>query len=201
MSTDAAGTTRPEEVRRREVAELLRRAQDGDRAAMEAIVRRLTPLVWNVARAQGVDRETAMDVVQTVWLSLLDHLSRIRTHEALAGWLVTVTRREARRVRTEQRRHLPTEPQDLRLDEPDPAADVESLVGDREQHGVLWRNLRKLNRRCQELLRTVAFGERPDYRVISEALGMPKGSIGPTRGRCLARLRTLLTDDPGWSPR
>jgi len=194
-------TARIAEVRRQEIAELLVRAQGGDRTALDAIVRRLTPLVWNVARAQGVDRDIAMDVVQTVWLSLLQQLGRIRTPSALAGWLVLVARREARRVRAAQRRHILIEPGSLPDEKPAGSGDVESAVVDHDQFECLWRNLQKLPPRCQELLRVVAFSERPDYAAVAEALGMPKGSIGPTRGRCLDKLRKLLDDDPGWSDR
>lgn len=175
------------------------RAQGGDRTALDALVRRLTPLVWNVARAQGVDRDTAMDVVQTVWLSLLQQLDRIRTPAALAGWLVLVARREARRVATLQRRQVPVESETLSTE--DGCADVESAVIDGDQDRCLWRNVRKLSARCRELLRVIAYAERPDYEAIANALGMPKGSIGPTRGRCLAKLRTLLSEDAGWSDR
>ncbi len=63
---------------------------------------------------------------------------------------------------------------------------------------VLWRNVAKLSERCRQLLRVIAFAERPDYATLSSALGMPVGSIGPTRGRCLAKLRMLLASDPEW---
>ena len=66
---------------------------------------------------------------------------------------------------------------------------------------ALWRNVSRLPDRCQRMLRLIAFAERPDYAALSEALGMPVGSIGPTRGRCLARLRSLLAADPEWSTR
>jgi DNA-directed RNA polymerase specialized sigma24 family protein len=65
-----------------------------------------------------------------------------------------------------------------------------------ERHRDVWRAVRTLPRRCQELLRVVAFVNRPDYDEIAVALGMPRGSIGPTRGRCLAKLRTLLDTEP-----
>ena len=64
---------------------------------------------------------------------------------------------------------------------------------------VLWLHVKELNPRCQALLRVVAFATKPDYAAISAALGMPVGSIGPTRGRCLATLRTALSNDPRWS--
>jgi DNA-directed RNA polymerase specialized sigma24 family protein len=63
---------------------------------------------------------------------------------------------------------------------------------------VLWRHIESLSERCKSLLRVVAFSDRPDYATVAQALGMPVGSIGPTRGRCLAKLRLLLDADPHW---
>jgi hypothetical protein len=63
---------------------------------------------------------------------------------------------------------------------------------------VLWTHFEELPPKCQALLRVVAFADRPDYAAVSEALKMPMGSIGPTRGRCLAKLRTALANDPAW---
>jgi len=190
----------PDEIRRRQLGRLLLRARAGDRRALDEIIDRLMPLVWNVARAQGLDRESASDVAQTSWVQLLEHLDSIRSPEALAAWLVTVTRREARRVRTVQRRTELVEPESL-SDRPDPAGDIESQIAAQEAYLTLWRNLRKLSPRCQELLRIVAFVDRPDYRVVAEVLDMPRGSIGPNRGRCLSKLRALLAADPTWSMR
>ena len=64
----------------------------------------------------------------------------------------------------------------------------------------LWTHIHALSPRCQALLRVIAYSTRPDYATISAALGMPVGSIGPTRGRCLATLRRSLASDPAWSP-
>ncbi|MDN5860048.1 MAG: hypothetical protein L0H84_15640 [Pseudonocardia sp.] len=69
---------------------------------------------------------------------------------------------------------------------------------DDERREVLWRAVGRLSERCRTLLRVVACGERPDYATLASALDMRVGSIGPTRGRCLAKLRKLLTDDPRW---
>jgi DNA-directed RNA polymerase specialized sigma24 family protein len=67
------------------------------------------------------------------------------------------------------------------------------------RHRALWRHLQRLPERCRELLRIVAMVDRPDYDDVAAALGMPRGSIGPTRGRCLSKLRAMLIADPAWS--
>ncbi len=182
------------------LAVLLERARGGDDpASLNAIVAELSPLLWQVARAQGLDRDTAEDVVQTTWLSLLRHLDTIRSAAALTAWLVTVAKREAWRVRRAGRGERPMEDWiESALPDPDPLPDEQLLVDDRRR--ALWRAVRQLPQRCQELLRIVAFVRRPDYSEVSATLGMPLGSIGPTRGRCLAKLRQLLTSDPTWSP-
>jgi RNA polymerase sigma factor (sigma-70 family) len=192
--------TPSEPPRREPLGELLRLARMGDSRAFDEIVKRMTPLLWNVARAQGLDREAAADVVQDAWTTLLQKLDAIRSPDALAGWLVTVTRREARKVRTRLRRYDLGEPGTF-MELPDPADAMDDRVVDRDQYQCLRRNLGKLGTRCQELLRIVAFVERPDYQEVSKALGMPRGSIGPTRGRCLSQLRALLDEDPTWSGR
>ena len=83
---------------------------------------------------------------------------------------------------------------DVRPAVDDPEA--EAILSDRQRR--LWRHIRALPERCQALLRVIAFASQPDYAAIATALGMPIGSIGPTRGRCLTKLRTALAGDPGW---
>ena len=65
----------------------------------------------------------------------------------------------------------------------------------------LWQHVEGLPERCRALLRVIAFADRPDYAELAKALGMPQGSIGPTRGRCLAKLRLALAADPSWETR
>ena len=95
---------RPAEVGHRDVGELLCRASAGDRAALDQLVTELTPLVWNVARARGLDKESASDVVQTTWLAFLENMHAIRSPMAVAAWLVTVARHQAQRVHIAARR-------------------------------------------------------------------------------------------------
>jgi RNA polymerase sigma factor (sigma-70 family) len=149
--------------------------------------------LWQVARAQGLDRDTSSDIVQTAWLKLLGSLPEIHTPLALTSWLVTVTRREAWRVRNADRIELPAH--DVLFAElPDVSPTPEEQRLAMERRRVLWAAVSTLSERCQQLLRIIAFTRRPDYDLVSMALGMPRGSIGPTRGRCLAKLRDALDD-------
>lgn len=176
------------------IADLLSAAQDGDDKSMGELVDELTPLLWQVARSQGLDRDTSCDIVQTAWLKLLGSLRDIRTPMALTSWLVTVTRREAWRVRNIGRMELPARDV-LFADLPDASPTPEERRVAQERRQMLWRAVSQLSERCQHLLRIIAFTRRPDYDVVSVALGMPRGSIGPTRGRCLAKLRDVLHPD------
>jgi len=155
-------------------------------------------MLWHLARTYRLDRATCEDVVQTTWLTLLRHLDAIRSPDALVGWLVTVTRREALRVGDLSRRQPTVDEESLdRL--PDAGIPVDDRLVADERRRLLWSAVRRLSERCRDLLRVVAFVDRPSYDAVAEALGMPRGSIGPTRGRCLARLREVLAADPRWS--
>jgi RNA polymerase sigma factor (sigma-70 family) len=173
------------------------RARNGDRAALHELVRELNPLLWHVARSQGLGTEDAADVVQTTWLELLRRLDEIRSPQALTGYLVTAARREAWHVRSRSRRQVPDGAVALESAVDPGPAPHERLVSD-ERDQALRRHLQQLPERCRELLRILAQADRPDYAVVAEAMGMPRGSIGPTRGRCLAKLRELLLADPAW---
>ncbi|ASW55314.1 RNA polymerase sigma factor [Plantactinospora sp. KBS50] len=181
------------------LADCLERARAGDRDALNDVVRELNPLLWRVARAQGLTTEEAADVVQTTWLELVRALHTIRSSRALTAWLVTATRRESWRVRGLAQRQAPHDVTILESS-PDPDPGAIDLLLSEERDRALWRHVARLPERCQALLRIVAHVNRPDYTAVAEALGMPRGSIGPTRGRCLAKLREVLAADPTWSP-
>jgi RNA polymerase sigma factor (sigma-70 family) len=184
--------------RRERLDGLMRGALTGNRDDLDAVVAELTPMLWRVARSLGLDAADGEDVVQTTWLTLLTHIDQIRTPEALVGWLTTVTRREALRVATGRSREKPIGTEDL-APIPDGGPPVDSSIVDEERRVVLWRVIHELPERCIRLLQVVAFSDRPSYAAVAEGLGMPKGSIGPTRGRCLDKLRTLLLSQPDWS--
>jgi RNA polymerase sigma factor (sigma-70 family) len=178
--------------RRARIGALLDAARDGSDDALGQIVTELSPMLWQVARATGLSSGDAEDVLQTVWLRLLSHLDGIRAPMALISWLVVTTRREAWRVRASGRRQLPADEEWFsELPDQGPGAEEQVIIDD--QRRTLWAAFGQLSGRCQELLRILAFVPRPDYQAVAAELGMPAGSIGPTRGRCLAKLRALLT--------
>jgi RNA polymerase sigma factor (sigma-70 family) len=177
------------------IAGWLGAAREGSEDALGQIVADLSPLLWQVARSAGLSSGDAEDVLQTVWMRLVAHLDDIHDSAALVGWLVTTAKREAWRVRATGRRLLPAD-RDLLAELPDEGPGSEEQVILDDQRRRLWTAIGQLSARCQELLRIVAFAPRPDYAAVAAALGMPVGSIGPTRGRCLAKLRALLASDP-----
>jgi RNA polymerase sigma factor (sigma-70 family) len=190
-SVEAAEPTRWERA-----ATLFLRWREGDARAMDDLVRLMTPLLWHVVRAYGLDRALAEDVVQTTWLTLVRRHESITEPQAVSGWLTMVARREAWRVGKLQRRADPTEAESLEPHLPAQESAEQTAATD-EQSRRLWRAVAQLNDRCQRLLRIVAFDERPDYARIAQDMAMPIGSIGPTRQRCLGKLRALLESD-GW---
>lgn len=173
--------------------------RQGDRAALDALVTMATPLLWHTARSQGVSRVGAEDVLQTVWLSLLNNADSVRDPRTIVKWLITCVRREAWRVTQRERAAVDSVDEDPVHEPPAPADCMpETVALQHSRQECLWSHVQELTPRCRQLLRVIAYADRPDYGHIAEALGMPVGSIGPTRGRCLAKLRALLDDDPAW---
>lgn len=169
----------------------------GDGAKMSELVALLTPILWHTVRAQRVSHAMAEDVLQTTWLALVRSSRSISDPQAVLQWLIVTARRESwRLVKREDR-------VEAREFEPDevvgPAAERPEEVAVRSDGDArLWRHIAELPERCRALLRVIAFADRPDYAAVAESLGMPIGSIGPTRGRCLAKLRLHLANDPEW---
>jgi RNA polymerase sigma factor (sigma-70 family) len=190
VTIGGAATERPGEVWG-QAASAFERWAAGDAVALDELVRLMTPVLWHVVRAYRLTTELAEDVVQTTWLSLVRSRTSIQEPAAVGGWLTTTARREAWKVAKATGRGIPVEDDELsrRL----PAEDsAEAEVVRRDGDERLWDAVERLSERCQALLRIVAFEHRPDYTTIAADLGMPVGSIGPTRGRCLQKLRTLI---------
>lgn len=177
-----------------DAAACFQRWLDGDAAGLDDLVRLMTPVLWHVVRAYRLTQEGAEDVVQTTWLALVRRREAINDPKAVGGWLTTTARRESWRVCQKAGRDIPTEDVDVEPRLPQQrAAEAEAVEHDEADR--LWQAVATLSERCQRLLRIVAFEHRPDYKVVSEQLDMPVGSIGPTRSRCLAKLRDALGGD------
>ena len=147
-------------------------------------------MVWSVARGFRLDDATAKDVSQTVWLKLVENVDSINDPERLPGWLVTTCRREALRVSSTQGRDVPTE---FEYDVEDPSPSLEDVLVDHEEHRFVVQAFRTLDGLCQELLRLLIIAPVLSYEEISEVMGRPIGSLGPTRARCLEKLRSALS--------
>jgi RNA polymerase sigma factor (sigma-70 family) len=173
---------------------LIRDALDGRLEALDDLVPELTPTLWHVARATGLSRPDAEDVVQTTWLSLVSHLDTIHSPAALTSWLVTTTKREAWRVRAAERKTLPAD-QEWLAEIADPRAGAEEHIIVKDEQQQLLAAFATLPRRCQDLLRFVACVPRPNYGEVAQVLGVPRGAVGPTRARCLGKLRSALSGE------
>lgn len=189
-----AGTAPPSLAQR--AGELFAAYRGGRAEAMGELVELVTPLLWQVSRSHGCAPHAAEDAVQEVWLRLVDHADDIREPLAVLGWLVVACKREAWRDGRQARRDVYDETGTVDPGEVD--EDPETLTILTERQRTLWSAVGGLPDRCRVLLRLVAFVDRPDYDQVSTALGMPRGSIGPTRGRCLDKLRRSLAADPRW---
>ena len=164
---------------------------NGDTAALDSLVRFLTPTLWQLARAYRLEPHTAEDVVQTTWLALVRSASDIRDPQSVYAWLTTATRREAWRQVGRAKKSSPLN-EDLLEQTPTARKGPADEALDSDRNDRLWQATARLSERCQRLFRVIAFDDRPDYRNLAATLNMPIGSIGPTRARCLEKLRKEL---------
>jgi RNA polymerase sigma factor (sigma-70 family) len=171
-----------------QVTDMVTTARNGDQQAWDTLVDRYAPLIWSICRRYRLDTADAEDVGQAVWLHLVQHLDSLRDPCALPGWLATATRRECSRVL----RARCTPPVDGRVlenmpDEQTATAEHELLIAERDV--ALREAFAHLPLGCQRLLGMLIAEPRVHYTDISARLGIPVGSIGPSRHRCLDRLR------------
>jgi RNA polymerase sigma factor (sigma-70 family) len=186
------------------VIDLVTRAATGDKHAWDALVERFSPLIWSICRTYRLADADAEDVGQKVWLQLVDQLGKIRDPAALPGWLVTVTRRECLQVVGAAQRSVTagymTDVQNM-TDDQSGAADQELLAA--ERHAALREAFAALPPSGQRLIALLLQDPPVSYAEVSIRLGIPIGSIGPTRRRCVDKLRrypavaAMINADPG----
>ena len=183
------------------LARLVDAARAGCPGAWRAVVDRFDDGLHAIARGYNLDAATVDDAVQQTWLSAVTHLAALREPAALSGWLRSILHRECLRAANRSRREVPVVEQDLG----DPvAAGHVALRGaaPREPEDEAIRRAdvaalrdavrRRLSGREQQLMRLLSDAQEHSYTEIARALDLPVGSIGPTRARCLAKLRPLL---------
>jgi RNA polymerase sigma factor (sigma-70 family) len=184
--------TPEQEIAGLDVAALVRRAAVGDMAAWERLVEQYARLVWSITGEFKLVESDAADVAQTTWLRLLEHIDRIQYPDRVGSWLASTARHECLRCLAARKRIVLSQDED---DLMDTAANVpeidERLLAD-ERAQTVRDAMSHLPRRWQRLLELLMADPPSSYTEISDELGIPVGSIGPTRGRCLARLRVLL---------
>lgn len=173
----------------------------GEAAAWELLVNRYQRLIYTIARRSGLDEDQAAEAFQRTFVKLLEHLDRIEQPERMRAWLATTARRETWRLLRQQSAEQSfsdtddpyggTGPQAVPDSAPLPDEALERLE---EQH-IMHLAMAKLEERCRRLLTLLFYRpDAPAYPEIAAALHMPEGSIGPTRARCLQKLRRLLED-------
>jgi RNA polymerase sigma factor (sigma-70 family) len=192
-------------------AALVSRCRRGEAAAWEALVHRYQRLVFAIVRRVGLDEHAAADVFQTVFARLVEHLPRIADPQRLQAWIVTTAKREALlALRRGQRTVSMTRADDAgdagdagdlmaEFDLADDAPLPEDALAELQQQDLVRRALDRMDARCRELL-LMLFREDGDtlpYEEVAQRLGLAVGSIGPTRARCLGKLRGLVDPAPG----
>jgi len=172
------------------VNDLVTRAKKGDKQAWDALVEQYAPLIWSICHRRRLTSADADDVGQRVWLQLVSQLDKVRDPATLPGWLATTTQRECGKIRRPTRRsqtlarvldagHIPDQQ----------ARTVEHDLLKAERHRALHEAFTRLPPSCQQLIALLIEDPPVPYAQISARLGIPVGSIGPTRNRCLDKLR------------
>jgi RNA polymerase sigma factor (sigma-70 family) len=174
-------------------------AVDGDSDAWHVLVQRFSGLVWAVTRAHRLPSADAADVFQTTWLRLAEHIHRLENPAGVGAWLATAARRECLQIIRASARVIPTADMTRLNTAPslDSTPEEVFLRAEREQQEkeriqTVLNALERLPGRCRELLRILMASPPPSYAEVAAALDLPIGSIGPTRARCLRKLREEL---------
>lgn len=182
-------------------AALVARCLGGDGAAWGALVQRYQRLVYAIVRRVGLDEHGAADVFQTVFARLVQHLPRLAEPSRLQAWIVTTAKREALLQRRLGQRNLSmtraddSEDEASEWDVADESPIAEEALSDLQQLNLLRLAFERLDERCRSLLLLLFRDEdeKLSYDEVARRQGTTVGSIGPTRSRCLDKLRTLAS--------
>jgi RNA polymerase sigma factor (sigma-70 family) len=177
-------------------SELVDACLEGDDTAWRCLIERYERLIYSIPLRLGLSQAAADDVFQEVCLTLLEKLHTLRDRTRLQAWIVTVTRRTA--IAHSRRWSTATNLDDGQdLEDPEDK-EGETLVMRLEQRHVLEQGLDRLDARCQKLIRALFLhNPAPSYEELAKELGLAEGSIGPTRARCLEKLRQLMGEIGG----
>lgn len=175
--------------------DLIRGCRTGDTEAWQELLDRYERLVFSIPLNYGLSRDDAADIVQLTFTSLIESLDTLHQESRLGAWLATVARRKTWRVIERGRRESVDEYEQLAETLPSLGQDSSSYLERWEMLEWLNHGLSALNARCRELLLALYFEpQEPSYAEIAERMGMSIGGIGPTRARCLERLKQIMTE-------
>ncbi len=183
-------------------ATLILACRRGDSEAWAALIARYQKLIYAIPRRAGLDEDQCADIFQQTFQTLFEHLDRIDQPERVRAWLVTTTKRATERLQQRNARWqaLP-ESNDAEGDETpqqewlDPAPLPDEVVSQLEDQHLVRTGVAALEERCRRLLTMLFYDpQQLPYAEIAAQIGIPTGSIGPTRNRCLQKLRSLLQD-------
>lgn len=192
MAQRSGSPRRPSAARDEETTRLVQAARTGDRQAWDDLVNRYVALLWSIALRHGLHESDAADVVQNTWLRLLENLDSVRDPARVGAWLATTAQRESLRCVVQSRR-LVLKDDDRAFDGPDrllPPVDEELLS--REQGRAAIEALAALPPTWRSLVELLTRDPPLSYEEIGANLGVPVGTIGPTRGRCVRRMRAMV---------
>jgi RNA polymerase sigma factor (sigma-70 family) len=177
-----------------EVIRLVRGAAAGDHRAWDSLVNRYVALLWSIAFRHGLNESDAADVVQNTWLRLFEHIHQVREPARVGAWLATTAQRESLRVVAQRQRVVPSD-DEATFDGADRLqAPLDEALLAHEQAAEARAALDTLPPTWRSLVELLTQDPPLSYERIGAEIGVPIGSIGPTRGRCVRRLRALVAD-------
>jgi RNA polymerase sigma factor (sigma-70 family) len=164
----------------------------GDPQAWETLVLRYKRLIYSIPLRFSFTAADAADIFQSICLKLIEHLHELRDERRLSSWLITTTTRHCIYLRSQRCRETGSNEDDL-IERPDPTENLEEMRLLIEEQQTVRESVELLPDRCRELIELLYFDSHtPSYEEVGQILSMPVPSVGPTRARCLEKLRTIL---------